>query len=176
MSNGLKAMLDRIALRLAQAGRKDTGPRRLGVIQGERVDLEDEDVDFDDVDPEATIRAMKSLTDEEKEIFIDHLRAIQAKVAAEQRIKRFTREEFADELEARGSLLCDCDNPEGSPPTRHGRRLDHHCDCAAVQASAIVRRGESVTRHGRECGCLVADNSVSEALGIVRLPHDRSDT
>lgn len=83
--------------------------------------------------------------------------------------QRFTRGEFADELEARGSILCDCDRPGSNPPTspRTGQRMDHHCECAAVKASATVRRGESVTRHGRECGCLVEDNFARESLGLV---------
>lgn len=81
--------------------------------------------------------------------------------------QRFTREEFADELEAHGSVLCDCDmraNPPTNPHT--GQRMEHHCDCAAVKASAVVRRGESVTRHGQECGCLVEDNFARESLGL----------
>lgn len=82
--------------------------------------------------------------------------------------ERFTREQFADELEARDSLLCDCDDRDGSSPTnpRTGSRMDHHCDCAAVRASATIRRGESVTRHGRECGCLVVDNAARELLDL----------
>ena len=83
-----------------------------------------------------------------------------------------SREQFADELEAPGSLLCDC-NPADSPPTspRDGRRMDHHCDCVAVRASATIRRGETVTRHGRECGCLVVDNAAREEFGLEPLPH-----
>lgn len=92
--------------------------------------------------------------------------------------ERFTREQFADELEARGSLLCDCDGLDARPSTNPhtGVRMDHHCDCGAVEASAVIRRGESVTRHGRECGCLVIDNSAREGLGLEPLPQDRSDT
>ena len=94
--------------------------------------------------------------------------------------ERFTREQFADELEVRGSLLCDCADPAGDPPTKpsdRSQRMDHHCDCAAVQASAMIRRGESITRHGRDCGCLVVDKSAREELGLEPVPHaDRSET
>lgn len=91
--------------------------------------------------------------------------------------ERFTREDFADELEARGSLLCDCDQYDSLPTSpRTGARLDHHCDCAAVKASATIRRGESVTRHGRECGCLVEDNMLREQLGLEPLPRGASET
>lgn len=64
---------------------------------------------------------------------------------------------FADELEMRGSPLCDCagSGPHASPTT--GAPVAHHCGCAAVRASAIVRRTESRTRHTRECGCSEAD-------------------
>lgn len=81
---------------------------------------------------------------------------------------RFTREQFADELEAPGSLLCDCDSASdpATRPTNRSQRMDHHCDCAAVRASAMIRRGESITRHGRECGCLVIDNAARENLGM----------
>jgi hypothetical protein len=91
--------------------------------------------------------------------------------------ERFTREQFADELEAPGSLLCECDGRR--PPTKpsdRSQRMDHHCDCAAVRASATIRRGESITRHGRECGCLVEDNMARETLGLEPLPQDRSET
>lgn len=83
----------------------------------------------------------------------------------------FTREQFAAELEGAGSLLCDCnpENPATSPMDR-SVRMAHHCDCPAVAASAMIRRGESVTLHGAECGCLGADNSVREDLGLPRLP------
>jgi hypothetical protein len=84
----------------------------------------------------------------------------------------FTREQFAAELEAAGSLLCDCDGFDVPPTTPANRdvRMAHHCDCAAVTASAMIRRGESVTLHGTECGCLVVDNSVREDVGLPRLP------
>lgn len=87
--------------------------------------------------------------------------------------ERFTREQFADEIEAAGSLLCDC-NPLDDPPTRpsdRSMRMAHHCDCASVTASATIRRGESTTLHGAECGCLVIDNAVREDLGMPPLPH-----
>ncbi len=69
-------------------------------------------------------------------------------------VDRFTREQFADELEGSESELCDC-NPNGNPPTNPWTkaRLAHHCECAAVLASATIRRSESATRHARECAC-----------------------
>lgn len=93
--------------------------------------------------------------------------------------ERFTREQFADEIEVRRSLLCDCEDPADSPPAKPSdcsQRMDHHCDCAAVRASAMIRRGESITRHGRECGCLVEDKIAREVLGLEPLPQDRSET
>ncbi|XRQ08968.1 hypothetical protein ACN3XK_72895 [Actinomadura welshii] len=70
------------------------------------------------------------------------------------------RAALADELEMRGSPLCDCagrDSPPVSPRT--GTPMAHHCDCAAVQASAIARRAASETRHRAECGCTTADDA-----------------
>jgi hypothetical protein len=63
------------------------------------------------------------------------------------------RAEVADELEAAGSLLCDCDGagPATCPDDR-SKRLAHHCDCAAVYASRTIRRGLTHTRHALECG------------------------
>jgi hypothetical protein len=92
--------------------------------------------------------------------------------------ERFTREQFADELEVRSSLLCDCEDPAGSPPTnpQTGARMDHHCDCTAVRASAMIRRGESVTHHGQECGCLVEDNLARGMLGLRPVRQDGSET
>lgn len=64
----------------------------------------------------------------------------------------FTREQFADELEAPGSALCNCDRWDSTPtnPTT-GAVMAHHCDCRAVTASKVIRRGESRTLHAREC-------------------------
>jgi hypothetical protein len=83
----------------------------------------------------------------------------------------FTREQFADELEAPESLLCECDpDSPATRPSNRSVRMAHHCDCPAVAASAMIRRGESLTLHGTECGCLVLDNSMREDLGLPRLP------
>ncbi|MEV8610272.1 hypothetical protein AB0383_20495 [Amycolatopsis sp. NPDC051373] len=65
------------------------------------------------------------------------------------------RVEVADEVEAAGSILCDCD-PDSNPPIgkRIGTRwetITHHCECRAVLVSAVVRRGLSTTLHEREC-------------------------
>ncbi|MGK5558232.1 hypothetical protein ACSNOI_42205 [Actinomadura kijaniata] len=62
------------------------------------------------------------------------------------------RAALADELEMRGSPLCDC---SGSPVAAHA------CGCAAVRASALVRRAASATRHSRECGCGIADREAA---------------
>ena len=69
-------------------------------------------------------------------------------------VEYFTREYFADELEALDSPLCDCLREE-SPPTNWVTQavLVHHCDCRAVEASRVIRKGESRTLHERECRC-----------------------
>lgn len=72
------------------------------------------------------------------------------------RPKRYTRARFADELEVVGSPLCDCrpDVP-GREPSNFITKilLSHHCNCAAVLASRVVRRGEEPTLHERACTC-----------------------
>ncbi|GAA2603511.1 hypothetical protein SMC26_03600 [Actinomadura fulvescens] len=67
------------------------------------------------------------------------------------------RAALADELEMRGSPLCDCAGP---PPVSAltGGTVAHRCECAAVRASALVRRAASRTRHAAECGCGLADD------------------
>ncbi|MFB4315281.1 hypothetical protein [Actinomadura sp. 21ATH] len=68
---------------------------------------------------------------------------------------------FADELEMRGSPLCDCAG-EGAPVSpATGARVAHRCGCAAVRASALIRRAASLTRHARECGCTEADREAA---------------
>ena len=62
------------------------------------------------------------------------------------------RAEVADELEAPGSALCDCDaadNPPISPATKEP--MAHHCECRAVLASEVIRRGTTRTLHSRAC-------------------------
>lgn len=68
--------------------------------------------------------------------------------------RRYTLEQFADQIEARQSLLCDCE-PESYPPGNFetGEMLEHHCDCAAVLASKTIRKGSSRTRHAAACTC-----------------------
>ncbi|MFI0353038.1 hypothetical protein [Actinomadura sp. 9N407] len=68
---------------------------------------------------------------------------------------------FADELEMRGSPLCDCGGAGQAVGSTTGVPVAHHCGCAAVRASAIVRRAASVTRHARECGCSEADRAAA---------------
>lgn len=65
------------------------------------------------------------------------------------------REQFADEMEAEGSPLCDCQGPDSNPPTspKTGQRMPHHCECRAVLTSRVVRAGATWTRHTRECVC-----------------------
>ncbi|MFG2005794.1 hypothetical protein ACGFNU_42265 [Spirillospora sp. NPDC048911] len=69
------------------------------------------------------------------------------------------RAALADELEMRGSPLCDCAGA-GPPPISPltGGAVAYHCECAAVRASALVRRAASRTRHAAECGCGLADD------------------
>lgn len=68
---------------------------------------------------------------------------------------------IADELEMRGSPLCDC---AGLGPARSratGAAIAHHCGCAAVRASALARRAATRTRHASECGCDHADREAA---------------
>jgi hypothetical protein len=63
------------------------------------------------------------------------------------------RAEVADELEAAGSLLCDCEGfGPATCPSDRSKQMPHHCDCAAVAASRTIRRGLTHTRHAVECG------------------------
>lgn len=63
----------------------------------------------------------------------------------------FTREQFANELEASGSALCDCDGYEAPTNPKTNAMMAHHCDCPAVEASKVIRLGESRTLHAQEC-------------------------
>lgn len=67
------------------------------------------------------------------------------------------RAAIADELEMRGSPLCDCAHRGTAFGVVTGAPVAHHCGCAAVRASALARRAASATRHARECGCDAAD-------------------
>ena len=71
------------------------------------------------------------------------------------------REMVADELEMRGSPLCDCAELDPAFSRATGAATAHHCGCAAVRASALARRAASVTRHARECGCFAADREAA---------------
>jgi hypothetical protein len=74
--------------------------------------------------------------------------------AAYPHIARALAEQISDEMEAADSVLCDCDaaqNPPVSPKTKE--RMAHHCECRAVVASRVLRRGASSTLHGAQCGC-----------------------
>jgi hypothetical protein len=57
----------------------------------------------------------------------------------------------AKALEARNSELCDCDDPDGEPPTNNGERIDHHCECRAVLTSAQLLGGQRFTVHADQC-------------------------
>ncbi|XVQ12308.1 hypothetical protein ACQP1W_07010 [Spirillospora sp. CA-255316] len=71
------------------------------------------------------------------------------------------REIIADELEMRGSPLCDCAEAGPATSPTNGAAVAHHCWCTAVRASAMARQAASRTRHSRECGCSEADRSAS---------------
>lgn len=55
-------------------------------------------------------------------------------------------------LERPGSPLCTCD-PEDNPPTNPATkaRMDHHCDCAAVETAATLLGAYSRTAHAAQC-------------------------
>ncbi|TDC69391.1 hypothetical protein E1200_08700 [Actinomadura sp. GC306] len=71
------------------------------------------------------------------------------------------RAAMADELEMRGSPLCDCAGRGPAFSRTTGAAIAHHCGCAAVRASALARRAASATRHARECGCDLADREAA---------------
>lgn len=64
------------------------------------------------------------------------------------------KRDAAASLEARGSLLCDCEpEAENNTPTniKTGAVLDHHCECRAVLAAAAVLGGYENTIHASQC-------------------------
>lgn len=76
--------------------------------------------------------------------------------AAFERGKAEERARLIGELEARGSLLCDCaheDTCGGSQPTNPVTKqpMDHHCDCSAVDAAATLLGDPKKTRHAAQC-------------------------
>lgn len=77
------------------------------------------------------------------------------------------RAAFADELEDPKSPLCDCD-PENNKPTSplDRRRMAHHCDCAAVVASTVIRKGQTVTLHDRDCGLTIYDQEPPPGVSV----------
>jgi hypothetical protein len=83
----------------------------------------------------------------------------------------------ADELEMRGSPLCDCADRGPAFGRTTGAPIAHHCGCGAVRASALARRAASITRHARECGCSDADREAAlfwERELAARRPGGRS--
>lgn len=64
---------------------------------------------------------------------------------------RAGREAAARAIERPGSVLCDCpaDSPPTNPATAVG--MDHHCDCRAVEAAALMLGAYSETQHARQC-------------------------
>lgn len=58
----------------------------------------------------------------------------------------------AHTLERAGSPLCTCE-PEDNPPTNPATkaRMDHHCDCAAVETAATLLGAYSRTAHAAQC-------------------------
>lgn len=85
---------------------------------------------------------------------VKHARA--AVAAAAPHLIAEGRRQAIEETERRGSRLCDCDDldDQESPPTnpRTGARMDHHCDCLAVNTAAAMLGAYSATKHARECG------------------------
>lgn len=63
------------------------------------------------------------------------------------------REQFARNLEAKGSPWCDCRHEGGNEPTspRTGELMAHHCECAAVKTAAAVLGPGKLTAHEQEC-------------------------
>lgn len=54
----------------------------------------------------------------------------------------------------RGTGLCDCADTDSAPTSwRTGEPMDHHCDCRAVEAAAVLLGGRGQTRHHTACGC-----------------------
>jgi hypothetical protein len=64
------------------------------------------------------------------------------------------RQQLVQELEQPGSILCDCPPREEDTPVspRTGEPMDHHCDCQAVRAAAILLGADSLTSHAKACG------------------------
>jgi hypothetical protein len=65
------------------------------------------------------------------------------------------RDDCARRLEGqRGEGLCTCADADDDPISiKTGEPMDHHCDCAAVEAAAAVLGSASLTRHHAECVC-----------------------
>lgn len=65
------------------------------------------------------------------------------------------RRELIEQVEGkRDSLLCDCADSDDEPTNPYtGKRMDHHCDCQAVRASALLRGDGSRTVHAGQCMC-----------------------
>lgn len=63
------------------------------------------------------------------------------------------RAQAAADLEQPGSILCDCTYADSLPTnSRSGARMEHHCDCRAVEAAAVLLGAYTATRHAAECG------------------------
>jgi hypothetical protein len=62
--------------------------------------------------------------------------------------------EAVERIERRGSLLCDCEGADSEPtnPSTHAR-MDHHCDCQAVDAAAEMLGSGAKTAHAAQCVC-----------------------
>jgi hypothetical protein len=59
-----------------------------------------------------------------------------------------------ERVERRGSLLCDCDGADSEPTNPSTRtRMDHHCDCQAVDAAAEMLGSGPATTHAAQCTC-----------------------
>lgn len=62
------------------------------------------------------------------------------------------RRQAAEAIERPDSALCDCPREDSTPTNpESGVEMDHHCDCAAVEAAAMMLRSYSATQHGQQC-------------------------
>lgn len=71
-------------------------------------------------------------------------------------------------IERPGSVLCDCDQNDSEPTNPcSGARIDHHCECPAVQAAATALGAHRLTVHASQCECsdLYADYDRAAAVG-----------
>ena len=57
-------------------------------------------------------------------------------------------------LERPGSALCSCRSEANAPVNpKTGTYIDHHCDCVAVEAAALLLGAFARSEHARQCVC-----------------------